>query len=85
LQLSLKALRFVKGRHSPKTAAFVKSVFAYVAISIPAIDDPFARMRLYQEGGIAALCNNVSAGWRTRRGAGGAGMRGLTRGVAALQ
>lgn len=61
-QLTWKALRFVKGRHNAKTLAFVKSVYAYVAITTPAIDDPFHRMRIYQDAGMAALHNQVR--WR---------------------
>jgi hypothetical protein len=44
IALTLKALSFVKGRHSARTAAFVKSAYAFIAITIPGIDDPFARM-----------------------------------------
>lgn len=59
MQLTWKALKFVKGRHTPKTFSFVKSVLAYIAITIPDLDDPFQRMRLYQLSGVAALHNNV--------------------------
>lgn len=44
IALTLKALGFVNGRHSARTAAFVKSAFAFIAITIPGIDNPFARM-----------------------------------------
>ena len=44
IALTLKALGFVKGRHTARTAGFVKSAFAFIAITIPGIDNPFARM-----------------------------------------
>lgn len=55
--LSLKALRLVKGRHTPRTAEFVKAAMAFVTITIPGVDDPFARMRLALGGADAALRN----------------------------
>lgn len=36
-------------------------LFASAAITIPDMDEPFERMRLYQMAGIAALHNNVSS------------------------
>lgn len=55
--LSMKALRLVKGRHTPRTAEFVKAALAFVTITIPGVDDPFARMRLAMGGADAALRN----------------------------
>lgn len=55
--LSMKALRLVKGRHTPRTAEFVKAALAFVTITIPGVDDPFARMRLALGGADAALRN----------------------------
>jgi hypothetical protein len=56
-ELALKAHRLVRGRHNPRTAAFVKSALAFVTITVPGIDDPFARMRLYLAAAGAALVN----------------------------
>jgi hypothetical protein len=67
MQLIWKALKFVKGRHNNKTLSFVKSVLAFIAITIPDIDDPFQRMKLYQTAGLAALHNTVCTAPTGRR------------------
>ena len=55
LALADTALALVKGRHTQKTAAFVRAVFGAAAVTIPAIDDPLARLRLYVGAGACAL------------------------------
>lgn len=55
LALADAALALVKGRHTQKTAAFVRAVFGAAAVTIPAIDDPLARLRLYIGAGTCAL------------------------------
>lgn len=57
LKLAQKTHALVKGRHNKKTSAFVKGCFAYCHITIPSIDDPFERMRLFKVTGEAALLN----------------------------
>jgi hypothetical protein len=57
LALAGRALALVKGRHSAKTAQFVRSLFASVGTSIAGLDDPFARMSLSQRAARAALDN----------------------------
>jgi len=52
--LAIKAHKFVKGNHTRKTAAFVKSCLAYCYITIPSIDDIFKRLHLLQ------LCGHIS-------------------------
>ena len=56
-QLSMKAFGFMKGRHTPKTAAFVKACFAFCHITIPSIDRLFSRLKLFLLCGQAALLN----------------------------
>jgi hypothetical protein len=55
LALADTALGLVKGRHTAKTAAFVRSVFGAAAVTIPAIEDPLTRLRLWVNAGSAAL------------------------------
>ena len=57
-QLAMRALKYMKGRHSRKTAAFVKACFAYCHITIPSIDNIFSRLDLFLLCGQAALINN---------------------------
>ncbi|RYE85187.1 MAG: hypothetical protein EOO65_00905, partial [Methanosarcinales archaeon] len=59
LQLTWRALKLVKGRHTARTHEFVKSAFAFVTITIPALDNPFLRMRLSHTAAVAALNNQV--------------------------
>ena len=44
--LAVKAFRFVKGRHSKKTAAFAKACLAFSHITIPSIADVFRKLDL---------------------------------------
>ena len=57
VKLASKTLKLVKGRHNKKTSAFVKGCFAYCHITIPSIDDVFARMALFKLAGEEALLN----------------------------
>jgi hypothetical protein len=45
-RLAMKAHKFMKGRHTKKTSAFVKACLAYCHITIPSIDDVFRRLHL---------------------------------------
>lgn len=57
--LCMRAHRFVKGRHSKKTAAFVKACLAFCHITIPSLDDAFTRLHLFVEAAQVALVNQM--------------------------
>jgi hypothetical protein len=57
--LCMRAHRFVKGRHSKKTAAFVKACLAFCHITIPSLDDAFIRLHLFVEAAQVALVNQM--------------------------
>lgn len=57
--LCMTAHRFVKGKHSKKTAAFVKACIAFCHITIPSLDDVFVRLHLLVESGQVALVNSM--------------------------
>ena len=57
--LANRAHFLMKGRHSKKTSAFVKACIAYVHITIPSLDDRFARLRLFLVGAQVALVNHM--------------------------
>ena len=57
--LANRAHFLMKGRHSKKTSAFVKACMAYVHITIPSLDDRFARLRLFLVGAQVALVNHM--------------------------
>ena len=57
--LANRAHFLMKGRHSKKTSAFVKAGLAYVHITIPSLDDRFARLRLFLVGAQVALVNHM--------------------------
>jgi len=57
--LCMRAHRFMKGAHSKKTAAFVKACLAYAHITIPSLEDIFARLRLLLQCGSVALVNGM--------------------------
>ena len=57
--LANRAHFLMKGRHSKKTSAFVKACLAYVHITIPSLDDRFARLRLFLVGAQVALVNHM--------------------------
>lgn len=55
--LAMRTLKVVSGKHTKKTAAFVRACIAYCFITIPSMDDTFARLKLYLLGGEVALMN----------------------------
>ena len=57
--LAMRARSAARGRHSNKTAAFVKACAAYMYISTPTIDAPLVRIRLYLLGAQVALANGL--------------------------
>lgn len=57
LDLAMRALNFVKGRHTAKTSSFVRAIFASAATSIACLDDPFRRMEIAQKAAYVALQN----------------------------
>eukprot|EP00455_Lapot_gusevi_P016412 TRINITY_DN1845_c0_g1_i12.p1 TRINITY_DN1845_c0_g1~~TRINITY_DN1845_c0_g1_i12.p1 ORF type:complete len:571 (-),score=204.35 TRINITY_DN1845_c0_g1_i12:116-1798(-) len=59
LLLAMKAHRFMHGKHSKKTGAFVKACFAYCHITIPSLDDVFTRLHLLLECAQASLVNQM--------------------------
>ena len=59
--LAMRVRSAVKGRHSKKTAAFVKACAAYMYISTPTIDAPLLRIRLHLLGAQVALANGLLA------------------------
>lgn len=56
-QLAMRAYKYMKGRHTRKTSAFVKACFAYCHITIPSIDNIFSRLSLFVLCGQTALIN----------------------------
>lgn len=56
-RLAMKAHKFMKGRHTKKTSAFVKACLAYCHITIPSIDDVFRRLHLQLVSANIALLN----------------------------
>eukprot|EP01094_Clydonella_sp_ATCC50884_P003835 TRINITY_DN1294_c0_g1_i1.p1 TRINITY_DN1294_c0_g1~~TRINITY_DN1294_c0_g1_i1.p1 ORF type:complete len:822 (+),score=193.91 TRINITY_DN1294_c0_g1_i1:196-2661(+) len=56
--LAMRTLGVVNGTHTKKTAAFVRACIAYCFITIPSMDDTFARLKLYLLGGQVALMNH---------------------------
>ena len=59
--LAMRVRSAVKGRHSKKTAAFVKACAAFAYITIPTIDSASLRVRLHLLGAQIALCNGLQA------------------------
>eukprot|EP00002_Diphylleia_rotans_P012179 TRINITY_DN2382_c0_g1_i2.p1 TRINITY_DN2382_c0_g1~~TRINITY_DN2382_c0_g1_i2.p1 ORF type:complete len:995 (-),score=236.10 TRINITY_DN2382_c0_g1_i2:586-3570(-) len=55
--LAMRTLGLVNGRHSKKTAAFVRACVAYCFITIPSIDNIFMRLKLYLLVGQVAMMN----------------------------
>eukprot|EP01132_Coremiostelium_polycephalum_P003249 gene3249-4069_t len=54
-----KTLTLVKGKHTPKTTAFIRACVAYCFITIPSIDDIFMKMNLYLVSASIALQNQA--------------------------
>jgi len=57
--LAMKALRIIKGKHNPKTAAFVRACVAYCFITIPSMEDVLQQLNLYLLAGTVALQNQA--------------------------
>lgn len=57
--LSQKAHKLMKGKHTRKTAAFVKACLAYCHIAIPSLEGIFKRLRLFLMCGQVALVNSM--------------------------
>lgn len=57
LQLAMRTLAIVKGKHSKKTSSFARACLAYAYITIPSMDDLFGRLNLYLLAGSIAMMN----------------------------
>jgi len=57
--LATRAHSFMKGKHTRKTAGFVKACLAYCHITIPSLEDHFTRLRLLLQCGEVALLNQM--------------------------
>ncbi|PRP82774.1 hypothetical protein PROFUN_09859 [Planoprotostelium fungivorum] len=57
LQLCMKALKIVKGKHNKKTAQFARACISYCYITIPTMEDALVRLKLYIFSGQIALLN----------------------------
>jgi len=55
--LAMRTHQIIKGRHTKRTAAFVRACVAFCFITIPSMDDIFPRLYLYLLTGQAALVN----------------------------
>lgn len=58
-QLTMQTRAVVGGRHSRKTAAFVRSCVAFTFITIPSIAGPLEKLRLYLESAQVAVANQA--------------------------
>ncbi len=56
-QLTMKAFRYVKGKHTKKTATFVKACLAYSHITIPSLFDVYRKLELSLQCAEIALLN----------------------------
>lgn len=59
--LSVRANQLMKGKHTKKTAAFVKACLAYCHITIPSLDDVLLKLKLFLECAQVALLNGMIA------------------------
>ena len=57
--LTIKAFKFMKGKHNKKTSTFVKSCIAYCHITIPSISDVYRKMVLLLYCSQIALLNQL--------------------------
>jgi len=57
--LATKAHQFMKGKHTKKTASFVKACLAYCHITIPSLDDLFSKLYLFLQCAEVALVNQM--------------------------
>lgn len=60
-RLAMRTHEIVKGRHTAKTSAFVRACISYCFITIPTIDDVFARLAAYLASAEVALANRSVA------------------------
>ncbi|RWS26992.1 UPF0505 protein C16orf62-like protein [Leptotrombidium deliense] len=56
-QTAMKTRSIVKGHHTKKTTAFVRTCLAYCFITIPSLEDVFIRLQLYLNSAQVALVN----------------------------
>lgn len=57
LQLAMRTLAIVKGKHSKKTSSFVRTCLAFCYITIPSMEEAFSRLYLYLVAANCALLN----------------------------
>ena len=57
--LAMRTRSHVRGRHSKRTAGFVKACMAFAFITIPSIESLLLRFNLYLLGAQASLCNHL--------------------------
>lgn len=60
-RLAMKTYDIVQGKHTKKTAAFVRACLAYCFITIPSMEDVLGRLHLYVLAGQVALLNQSQA------------------------
>lgn len=53
--LALRTLEIVGGKHTKRSAAFAKACVAFTFITIPTMDDPLAKLKLYTLSGAVAM------------------------------
>ena len=53
----MRAYRIMKGKHSKKTATFVKACLAYCHITIPSLSDAFRKLELLLQCAQISLVN----------------------------
>eukprot|EP00007_Cunea_sp_BSH-02190019_P009993 CAMPEP_0174232350 /NCGR_PEP_ID=MMETSP0417-20130205/2651_1 /TAXON_ID=242541 /ORGANISM="Mayorella sp, Strain BSH-02190019" /LENGTH=1061 /DNA_ID=CAMNT_0015310381 /DNA_START=13 /DNA_END=3198 /DNA_ORIENTATION=- len=57
-ELAMRAHRLVGGKHTKRTAAFLRACIAYCYITIPSMDDEILRLRLYTLASQISLANS---------------------------
>ena len=53
----MEILKIVDSNHTKKTAAFVRACLAYSFITIPSLNNPLSKLKLYLESAQVALLN----------------------------